>query len=147
MIKEHRDPYYQLHRPKMLTSLEIVKKTFDEPYHELFLWAILTGKIGLVDYFWKKIQSPLLGAIIAGSIYSKLARFYKNQKSAQVLQDLKQGYTDKVNELMELAISTDVNKGTSILERRHGRWGDRSLMELSFIGHLRSVIASKQDLL
>lgn len=37
----------------------------------------------------------------------------------------------------------DVNKGMSILNRRHERWGDHNLMELSYVGQLRAFIASK----
>ena len=38
---------------------------------------------------------------------------------------------------------SDINKGMSILNRRHERWGDHNLMELSYVGQLRAFIASK----
>ena len=46
-------------------------------------------------------------------------------------------------QLCEIALKADVTKGLSILEKMHSRWGGRGLMELSYIGHLRAVIASK----
>ena len=41
---------------------------------------------------------------------------------------------------------SDPIKVMSLLERRNHRWGDKNLMELSHIGHLRSFIASKQSI-
>ena len=38
---------------------------------------------------------------------------------------------------------SDASKGMSILNRRHSRWGDHNLMELSYVGQLRAFIASK----
>ena len=45
--------------------------------------------------------------------------------------------------IVEIAMVADVNKGMSILNRRHERWGDHNLMELSYVGQLRAFIASK----
>ena len=46
-------------------------------------------------------------------------------------------------QLCEITLKADVTKGLSLLEKMHPRWGGRGLMELSYIGHLRAVIASK----
>ena len=56
-------------------------KTFEEPYMELFLWAIFTGKLDLVEFFWAKLREPLVASVIAASIYVKLAEFYKKLKN------------------------------------------------------------------
>ena len=55
----------------------------------------------MVDFFWKRIQAPLLGAIIAASIYNKLATFYKNNKNTdhQVLYRLGRDFEDKANKV------------------------------------------------
>ena len=79
-----------------------MKKSFDEPYFELFLWSVFTAKLNLVEFFWHRIQEPLLGAILAASIYSKLARFYKDSKAAKNFDRLytfKKQYEDKANKV------------------------------------------------
>ena len=48
-----------------------------------------------------------------------------------------------IPQIVEIAMVADVNKGMSILNRRHERWGDHNLMELSYVGQLRAFIASK----
>ena len=49
-------------------------------------------------------------------------------------------------QLIEIGYMSDPIKVMSLLERRNHRWGDKNLMELSHIGHLRSFIASKQSI-
>ena len=48
--------------------------------------------------------------------------------------------------MIEIGYMSDPIKVMSLLERRNHRWGDKNLMELSHIGHLRSFIASKQSI-
>ena len=96
IMKEHRHPVYQLHTPK---NSEILEKTFDEPYFELFLWSIFTGKLTLVEFFWKKIQSPLVGAVVGAAVYSKLEHFYRNQKQVQgtTLNNMSKTFQQRAN--------------------------------------------------
>ena len=77
-------------------------KTFHEPYFELFLWSIFTAKLDLVEFFWKKINEPMLGAILAASIYSKLAKFYKHLKNSNNFDQLythKKAFEEKANKV------------------------------------------------
>ena len=58
-----------------------MSKTFEEPYMELYPWAVFTGKMELVEFFWLKVREPLVSAVIAAAIYSKLADFYKKSRN------------------------------------------------------------------
>lgn len=103
LIKDHHHAYYQFHSHKP-TEKNVGDKTFDEPYLELFLWAIMTGKLALVDFFWKRLQAPLIAAIIAASIYTKLASFYKNEKEASdhLLLERKQLFQERANHVRKI---------------------------------------------
>ena len=78
-----------------------MSKTFEEPYFELFLWSVFTGRLSLVEFFWQRIPGPLIGSVIAASIYAKLALFYKTerQSSIEVLISQKQQFQDKCNKV------------------------------------------------
>ena len=52
-----------------------------EVYVEFFIWALLTNKQGLVDFFWTRCSQPLLMAIIAAAISSRYG-------ASQQLEDL-----------------------------------------------------------
>ena len=84
-------------------------KTFHEPYFELFLWSIFTAKLDLVEFFWKKINEPMLGAILAASIYSKLAKFYKHLKNSNNFDQLytyKKAFEEKANKVSTKYVPT-----------------------------------------
>ncbi len=92
--------YYQAHTTKTAEKTELTNKTFEEPYLELFFWAILTGKLALIDFFWARVNAPLLAAILAGSIYSKLFNFYKSRTtSLKVLKKQKDVFQDRANKV------------------------------------------------
>ena len=48
-------------------------------------------------------------------------------------------------QLIDIAFRTDPMKVNSLLERRNQRWGNRNMIEISYIAHLRVFVASKQS--
>ena len=99
-----------------------------------------------MEFFWNRTNNPLLMAVIAGCVYSKLAQFYKGTVSRGrqgLLPKLKSKFVDRANKLVEIGYVSDPIKVMSLLEKRNHRWGDKNLMELSHIGHLRAFIASE----
>lgn len=138
-IKEHKNSLYK----KDSSDSDASGTTFEEPYFELMVWAILTNKKTLVDFFWSRTSNPLLSAVIAGSIYSKLSWFYQRDNDELLLQKLKQKFQNRANRLTEIGAHSDQGKVMSLLERRNVRWGNKNVMEIAHIGHLRAFIASK----
>ena len=65
-----------------------------EPYVELFIWAVRCNKGLLVEFFWNRTNNPVLMAVIAGCVYSKLAQFYKGTVSFCHVIFLLQGKRD-----------------------------------------------------
>ena len=114
IMKEHHHPIYQMHTLKTNKDSKFLKKTFEDPYFELFLWSIFSAKVDLVEYFWHKIQEPMVGAIIAGSIYSKLAKFYKDLNMSDQLSNFhllytyKKQFEDKVNKVKSICNNFDL---------------------------------------
>jgi hypothetical protein len=67
---------------------------------ELFLWAVLTNRPSLIDFFWHRTGEPILMAVVAGAIYSKLAWFYKGiKKHNKVLQARKTLWQERANKV------------------------------------------------
>ena len=112
-MKDYNHDCYKFHAFKTNNVSNIVHQTFEDPYQELFIWAILTGKVNMVDFFWKKVQTPLISAIIGGSIYSKLSKFYKMRKhhvSTSLLTELKQKYQDRANQVKYVLLGEKKHK-------------------------------------
>ena len=142
IFKDHQYEAYQEHVDETSPNKY---NTFEEPYLELFLWAVLTNKWSLVDYFWPRLQTPLLGAIIAGSICSKLAHSIKADKNSNYkdLSTRKIKFQSIASEIIEEAFLKDQSKGFSLLDLKNPRWGNKNLLNISHIGHLRAFVASK----
>ena len=147
IFKDHINPNYLLDaKAQKLGDEKNENSTFKEPYTELFVWSLLTNKSLLVDYFWERTDHPILNSVIAAGIYSKLSNWYrvhlKYDDTEKILPAMKLKFQNRAKQLIDIAFKTDPIKVTSLLERRNPRWGDRNMMEISYIGYLRTFIAS-----
>merc|ERR1719270_1317117 len=145
VMKRHCHKLYQDDRPME----KIIEKendsrsneTFEEPFFELFIWAVLCNKAGLTEFFWVRSGSPLVAALFAASVYGVLAKMYELKGGAQrALTDLKYAYVSKANSIMELAMTKDKDKAVSLVDKRYERFGHRSLVNIGYGGHLKSFI-------
>ena len=145
VMKSHQHHLYKLDRaPTKLMEKQILancSKSFDEPFFELFIWSVLCNKSSLSDYFWLKSGSPLVTAVFAASFYGILTKMYNLQQNER-LRELKLEYVDKANSIMKLAFAKDQDKAVSLVDKRYERFGQRSLIKISYIGHLKSFIAN-----
>ncbi len=74
---------------------------------ELFLWAVLTDRHRLIDFFWHRCKQPILMAIVAAAIYSKLGWFYRGiSKHVKVLQERKVLFQDRANKVLVIELVT-----------------------------------------
>ena len=105
IIKDHNDHHYKSHAFKTSKDKHVLDQKFEDPYLELFLWSILTGKSNLTDFFWKRTHCPLVATIIGASIYSNLIQFYKGNSAGwawtdtSFLEKAKQKWQDKANDV------------------------------------------------
>ena len=87
-------------RVKSPNMIDISERTFDEPYVELFLYGIFSNKPDLIDFCWHRCGQPILMAVIAAAIYSKLGWFYRNQsKHYKILQKRKAVFVERANKV------------------------------------------------
>jgi len=47
--------------------------TRDQPYRELFVWAVLFSRMPLAEYFWKDCPDQMGSALVASMIFKSLA--------------------------------------------------------------------------
>ena len=109
-MKDHNNKLYSYDAPLKQNNnnnsneaakiIDVGKRTFDEPYVELCIWAIFTNKRPLIDFFWERCSRPILMAVVAAAIYSKLGFVYKNKlEQTKVLQERKVLFQERANEL------------------------------------------------
>lgn len=144
VLKKHKNSNYELDVPPTKQISEDVnknaKKTFQHPFFELFLWAVLTRKKELLDYFWERSGCPILSAMTAGAIYQVLVENFKLEYDVVTLQHLSFHWVGRANRIMEIAMSKDKIRAVGLVEMPNKRFDSLSLMRLAFNGNLRGFI-------
>ena len=54
------------------TNQKIINILFQDPYHELLLWAVLSQRNKLARFLWERCNSPLIAGITASCLFRKL---------------------------------------------------------------------------
>ena len=83
-----------------------------------------------------------MAALLASSVYNTLATQFKLEYDAVQLEGFSQSWLRRANDLIQIGFSKEKGKAVSLVERRSDRFGQRSLLRLAFIGHLRKFISN-----
>ncbi|XP_072042106.1 transient receptor potential cation channel subfamily M member-like 2 [Amphiura filiformis] len=91
---------------KALSMIELANPGlhFEQPFKELFLWAVLMNRIEMAEFFWQRCENPISTAIAASQI------MYKIGKKTHEL-DLKERYKSDARQFEALA--------TNVIEECH----------------------------
>ncbi|XP_046554470.1 transient receptor potential cation channel subfamily M member 2-like isoform X1 [Haliotis rubra] len=57
----------------LLDSKSIIEKLKLGPFHELFLWAVLSNKSTMAQFFWKRGKDLIVSALVASTILRSIA--------------------------------------------------------------------------
>ena len=142
--KKHKCEAYEMDVPPSKRIKDDVlknsKKTFDQPFFELFIWAVLCKKPELLDYFWERSGNPVLAALFASSVYYKLVKNFKLEYDNEILNQFTETWLKRANDILEVGFSKDKLKTVSLVERKHKRFDGRSIIKLAFSGGQRGFI-------
>ena len=144
VLKIHKNKLYELDVPSTKQISEDVtknsKKTFQHPFFELFLWAVLTRKKDLLDYLWERSGSPILSAVFAGAIYQVLMENFPLEYDIVTLKQLSQFWVRRANNILDIAMQKDRTRAVGLVEMPNKRFDSLSLMRLAYNGNMRGFI-------
>ncbi|KAL7064417.1 hypothetical protein AAHC03_05123 [Spirometra sp. Aus1] len=86
MMGKFHCAYYELTRE--CSSEELRKRTFQGPFQELFLWAVLRQRHELAVFLWRKCQDGVFLAVFASCLSRRIARVIPSHESQRILQVL-----------------------------------------------------------
>ena len=86
----------------------------DDPEFELFIWAILSDKPQLAEFFLTKTKYPLLSLLFAAA-YHKKGFTMSNISNCYLLQE-------KANDIMEIAYENDADISLALLDKKYPRF-------------------------
>ncbi|XP_068222859.1 transient receptor potential cation channel subfamily M member 4-like [Palaemon carinicauda] len=138
MMRKHFDPVYLIDTPNaLLGRISVNYKTFEDPYQELLLWAIFSGRNHLARYLWERCDFPLSTALAASTLYQSLWRSLgaKNTEIREGYKKQKNQFENLACELMDVCYQEDVINSMGLVERRNAKWGNMDCMEIAALGN------------
>ncbi|XP_043211040.1 transient receptor potential cation channel subfamily M member 5-like isoform X1 [Amphibalanus amphitrite] len=134
-----RDDPRPTHRDPKLDEMQ-----FQEPWDELFLWAVLNCRQLLARHVWTRTSSPVTFAVIATAIY----RHYYDSTSSDNnhMRDMFEAHFVEFKklsvELIHVCYERNSLQAVSLAERRQERLGDMSVTLLAMFADNRAFLAT-----
>nr|XP_006816420.1 PREDICTED: transient receptor potential cation channel subfamily M member 3-like [Saccoglossus kowalevskii] len=104
---------------------------FEKPYRELFIWAVLMGRMDLAEFLWEYGDEAISSAIAAVKIFSDMAYLMSNPED-------KQSYLENAKKFEQLAVNVldesyncDETLAGMLIERRHTNWGGMNILNMA----------------
>ena len=110
-------------------------ESFEDPHFELFIWAVLSNKPTLVDFFLTKTRQPLLSLLFAAA-YHKRRFSMSDRQTSYIMQE-------KANLIMEIAFENDGDIALALLDRPYPRFGGASLKTIALNANLKGFLANE----
>ncbi|GMT33828.1 hypothetical protein PFISCL1PPCAC_25125, partial [Pristionchus fissidentatus] len=115
--------------------------TFERPFHELLIWAVLTKRQDMAIAMWKHGEEGLAKALIANRLYTSLAHMAADEfleltlcdelrKNAETFQTL-------ASEFLEACYQVDDKQAHSLLTYELTNWGSLTILSLASNNHDR----------
>ncbi|KAK3876195.1 hypothetical protein Pcinc_018986 [Petrolisthes cinctipes] len=145
VMRKHKDPPYLADTLEAATTDPSVGyRTFQDPYQELLLWAILSRRNNLAQYLWQRSESPLSCAVAASSLYKALwiSLGAKNTDIRSEYWANMEVFEKLASDFLQQCYNHDIMNAMGLVERRNAKWGDLDCLELALLGNNRKLIST-----
>ncbi|XP_075247301.1 transient receptor potential cation channel subfamily M member-like 2 isoform X2 [Convolutriloba macropyga] len=121
-----------------------VTKTFDYPFVELCLWAILANRKQMALFFWAHAKEPIMLALIGSKLWSSLAhRLWPGEDvfepefeaNSQEFQELAVGVID-------VCYKTDHELAKRLVEQKSLIWKGKTRMDVAVLANCKFFLAT-----
>ncbi|XP_077992879.1 transient receptor potential cation channel subfamily M member 8-like [Glandiceps talaboti] len=114
---------------------------FEKPFRELFLWAILMGRLEMAEFLWELGDEAISSGIAAVKIFSSMSEHISDPEDSK-------GYNEDAKKFEQLAVSvldecynTDEVLSEMLIERRHQNWGGRNILNIAAEANCKEFVA------
>ncbi|KAG7156086.1 Transient receptor potential cation channel subfamily A member 1-like 13, partial [Homarus americanus] len=124
---KHFNQCYEKHAPK--------EWTFEDPYQELLLWAVITRRGDLAFHLWEQCNLPFSAAVIAtclcNAIQDKL--HIKDIEIKSEYKELKKAFEERAIKLLNEYYIDDQKSALSLVEMKNPEWGNLHPLDLAIL--------------
>ncbi|XP_042877224.1 transient receptor potential channel-like [Penaeus japonicus] len=142
VVNSHSHRYYRDMNSLFEFCSTINKITFEDPYLELLIWAIITRRNNLAKYLWETCNFPLNTAIVATCIYQGIRDKVTDSAVRAECKAMKDHFETIAIKLSDLSYDKNVTNSVSLIHQRYMRWGGLSTLDLALVACDMSFISS-----
>ncbi|XP_035224891.1 transient receptor potential cation channel subfamily M member 1-like isoform X2 [Stegodyphus dumicola] len=144
LMRKHRHDIYQqdITCKRGIESTGISGEHFEQPFRELFIWAIIVLRTEMALFFWSETQKPLQMSIVATALYWRLNMSYENEEKS-IYVDKKQEFEKIAIGVLEECDKMDWKKTSEILNFRDPYWGNMTLLDIAILAYDRALMSTE----
>ncbi|XP_042204563.1 transient receptor potential cation channel subfamily M member 1-like [Homarus americanus] len=134
---KHFNQCYEKHAPK--------EWTFEDPYQELLLWAVITRRGDLAFHLWEQCNLPFSAAVIAtclcNAIQDKL--HIKDIEIKSEYKELKKAFEERAIKLLNEYYIDDQKSALSLVEMKNPEWGNLHPLDLAILAQDMALVSTQ----
>ena len=114
-----------------------------EPMRELFIWAILFNKPDLAEFFWRKLDHPVMTALMGAYILKGLVgRISVYEQEHYNFAESKERFEKLATDSITQCYTMDADMTKIILQYKHSEWGQMTVMDAAAQADCRKFLGS-----
>uniref|UniRef100_A0A8C0XPF2 Transient receptor potential cation channel subfamily M member 5 n=1 Tax=Castor canadensis TaxID=51338 RepID=A0A8C0XPF2_CASCN len=108
--------------------LDLTQKS-EDPWRDLFLWAVLQNRYEMATYFWAMGQEGVAAALAACKIIKEMSRLETEAEVARTMREAK--YEQLALDLFSECYSNSEDRAFALLVRRNRSWSRTTCLHLA----------------
>ncbi|XP_078539582.1 transient receptor potential cation channel subfamily M member 5 [Lissotriton helveticus] len=111
----------------------------DNPWRDLFLWAVLQNRQKMATYFWTMGQEGVAAALAASKIVKEMVRLETETETARSMKEAQ--YEHLALDLFSECYSNSEDRAFALIVRRTKYWGKSTCLQLATEADAKSFFA------
>ncbi|NXF86652.1 TRPM5 protein, partial [Eubucco bourcierii] len=111
----------------------------DNPWRDLFVWAVLQNRHKMANYFWAMGQEGVASALAACKILKEMSRLETETRAAQIMKEAK--YEQLAVELFSECYHNSEERAFALLVRKNQYWSKTTCLQLATEADAKSFFA------
>nr|WDP79899.1 transient receptor potential cation channel subfamily M member 1-2 [Apostichopus japonicus] len=104
---------------------------FDQPFRELFIWAVLNEKLEMAEFFWKESEDAVSSAVAASAMLTQMARLYKHHDNEAQFEEGARKFEQLAIDVMEECHNTNEDLAQMLVDRPYSCWGGKNSITMA----------------
>ncbi|XP_070540267.1 transient receptor potential cation channel subfamily M member-like 2 [Ptychodera flava] len=114
---------------------------FSKPFRELFLWAILMGRLEMAEFLWELSDEAISSAVVAVKIFKSMSESISDQEDKKTYDENARKFEHLAVSVLEECYDTDEVLAEMLIERRHSTWGGRNILNVAAEANCKEFIS------